>query len=234
MAALNPPKKIQSIERGFAILEVLSLAGEPLSLQAISQQVALNKTTVHGLLSTMLALGYVSKANHEYSLGLRLRELSKPLEQHDEVIRRHFYSLLKKMAQTTHSTAYLAIPSGAQEYLYIDAIEQDTPLTIRSPRGIQEGLTTSAIGKVFLAFNDELKRTLRLAKALSPKQEKELQQITQQGYALDLEEAEPNLNCLAIPLYIKGVCVAAAGVRGSSNEFSQVRLRHFAQVFISF
>lgn len=234
MAVLTTSKKIQSIERGFAILEQLSLAGEPLSLQAISQQVALSKTTVHGLLSTMLALGYVSKTNHEYSLGLRLRELSKPLEQHDEAIRRHFHSLLKKMAHTTRNTAYLAVQSGAQEYLYIDAIEQDTPLTIRSPRGIREGLTTSAIGKVFLAFNDELRRTLRLSEALSPEQEKELQQIAQQGYALDLEEAEPNLNCLAIPLYIKGECVAAAGVSGSSKELNPARLRHFAQVFLSF
>ncbi|WP_228558708.1 IclR family transcriptional regulator domain-containing protein [Vibrio owensii] len=125
-----------------------------MSLQQVSEAVALNKTTVHGLLATMNELGYVSRVKQGYTLGLRFRDLSKPLEQKDESIRRHFASLLKKMAQLTDNTAYLAVQSGAQEYLYLDAIERDNPLTIRSPRGKREGLTTSAIGKVFLAFDE--------------------------------------------------------------------------------
>lgn len=229
----SPTKKIQAVERSFAILEALSLADAPLSLQAISQQVALHKTTVHGLLATLHALGYVGKTGHDYHLGLRLRELSKPLEQHDEAIRRHFYPLLRNMAQLTGHTAYLALPSGTQEYLYIDAIEQDTPLTIRSPRGVREGLTTSAIGKIFLAFNPALRRTLRLTQPLSPELEQALQQVATQGYALDLEEAEPGLNCLAIPLYRNGEFVAAAGVSGASSEFTQARMIQFAGEFLS-
>lgn len=226
------PKRIQSVGRSFAILEVLSMADRPLSLQEISQAVELRKTTAHGLLGTMSALGYIARVKQGYTLGLRLRELSKPLEQKDESIRCHFSSMLKKMAQLTNNTAYLAIQSGTQEYLYIDAIERDNPLTIRSPRGKREGLTTSAIGKVFIAFDDELRRSLRLTGQLSILLEKELNQVTKQGYALDLEDAEPHLNCLAIPLYQEGNLVAVAGVSGSSDELNKARLIHFASVFI--
>ncbi|GAM75081.1 transcriptional regulator [Vibrio ishigakensis] len=225
------PKRIQSIERGFSILEVLSLAEKPMSLQAISDAVEISKTTVHGILATLSALGYVSRVEQGYALGLRLRELSKPLEQNDESIRLHFSVLLKQMAQLTDNTAYLAVQSGAQEYLYIDAIERDNPLTIRSPRGKREGLTTSAIGKVFLAFDDGLRRALRLRGELSVGLERELNQVFEQGYALDLEEAEPNLNCLALPLYLDGKLVAVAGVSGSSEELNEKRLIHFAAVF---
>lgn len=225
------PKRIQSIERGFSILEVLSLSDEPMPLHSISDAVALSKTTVHGILATLAALGYVARVEQGYTLGLRLRELSKPLEQNDESIRQHFNGLLRQMAQLTDNTAYLAVQSGTEEYLYIDAIERDNPLTIRSPRGHREGLSTSAIGKVFLALDEGLKRSIRVRNGLSRRLESELKQVTKQGFALDLEEAEPNLNCLAIPLYLDGRLVAVAGVSGSSDELTKERLIHFAGVF---
>lgn len=227
------PKRIQSIERGFALLEALSIHDQPMTLQSITEACSLNKTTAHGLLSTMSALGYVSKVDGGYTLGLRLKELSKPLEQRDEQIRRHFIDLIKSMAQLTNNTAYLAVPSGVKEYLYIDAIERDNPLTIRSPRGRREGLTTSAIGKVFLAFDDDLKRTLRVQGELSAELERELSEVKDNGYALDLEQAEPNLNCLAIPLFWKGKLVAAAGICGAASDLTSSRLIHFAGVFIT-
>ncbi|WP_114766802.1 IclR family transcriptional regulator [Vibrio rhodolitus] len=226
------PKRIQSVERSFIILETLSLSDAPLSLQTISESVQLNKTTVHGLLATMCSLGYVTNSKQGYALGLRFRELSKPLEQKDEVIRRHFSSLLKNMAQLTNNTAYLAIKSGQQEYLYIDAIEKDNPLTIRSPRGKREGLATSAIGKVFLAFDKALQRQFRLQNAFPQSLNDELQEVIRLGFALDLEQAEPNLHCLAFPLYLSGELVAVAGVSGAATELTQPRLVHFAQTFL--
>ena len=55
-------KTIQSIERGFAMLELLSLEGKPLSLQEISQSLALSKSTAHGILATMSNLGYIERS----------------------------------------------------------------------------------------------------------------------------------------------------------------------------
>ncbi|WP_162047906.1 IclR family transcriptional regulator [Vibrio taketomensis] len=225
-------KRIQSVERSFSILEALSLSEQSLSLQNISEIVALNKTTVHGLLATMCALGYVNRTKQGYSLGLRIRELFRPLEQKDEAIRRHFNGLLNQMAQLTNNTAYLAVKGGEQEYLYIDAIERQNPLTIRSPRGRREGLATSAIGKVFLAFDKELLRQFRLQTSLPPELEKELSQVLTNGYSLDLEQAEPNLNCLAFPLYMAGELVAVAGISGAATELTHQRLIHFAEVFL--
>ncbi len=189
---------------------------------------------MHGLLATMSAMGYVSRESNGYALGLRLRELSRPLEQQDEAIRLHFNALLKAMAHLTNNTAYLAVRSGAREYLYLDAIERDNPLTIQSPRGKREGLTTSAIGKVFLAFDDDLRRQLRLQEQISPALEQELKLVADSGFALDLEEAEPGLNCLAIPLYKDSRFVAVAGVSGASRELGKDRLSQFARAFLKF
>lgn len=57
------PKTIQSIERGFAMLELLSMADSPLSLQEISQSLTLSKSTAHGILATMSHLGYINAAS---------------------------------------------------------------------------------------------------------------------------------------------------------------------------
>ncbi|MGL5249502.1 MAG: IclR family transcriptional regulator [Enterovibrio sp.] len=224
-------KTIQSLERGFALLETLSFTESPLSLQAIAQAIDLPKTTAHGLLATLVKLGYVERAGRAYQLGLRLRELSKPLEQRDEAIRRHFLPLLKKMAQLSNNTAYLAVQSGSNEYLYIDAIEKANPLTIRSPRGRRESLVDSAIGKIFVSFEPQLQRTLRLQDALTPALEAEIEQISAQGFALDLENAQLGLHCLAIPLYINGALVAAAGISGAADELTVDKLTHFAHIF---
>lgn len=224
-------KTIQSLERGFALLETLSFAESPLSLQAIAQAIDLPKTTAHGLLATLVKLGYVERAGRAYQLGLRLRELSKPLEQRDEAIRRHFLPLLKKMAQFSNNTAYLAVQSGSNEYLYIDAIEKANPLTIRSPRGRRESLVDSAIGKIFVSFEPQLQRTLRLQDALTPALEAEIEKICAQGFALDLENAQLGLHCLAIPLYINGALVAAAGISGAADELTVDKLTHFAHIF---
>jgi len=136
------------------------------------------------------------------------------------------------MTLLSNNTAYLAIQSGADEYLYIDAIEKDNPLRIRSPRGRRESLIDSAIGKIFVSFNPQLERILRMQGALTPWLEMEIEQISQQGFSLDLEQAEPRLNCLAIPLYMNGDLVAAAGLSGAADELTQAKLRHFAQVFL--
>ena len=230
---VNNTRNIQSVERTFLILETLSLSPTELSLQEISVSVGLNKTTAHGLLATLHSLGYVIKNKAGYGLGLRFRELSKPLEQKDEAIRSHFYPLIERMAKMTDNTAYLAVQSGVQEYLYIDAVEKNNPLTIRSPRGKREGLISSAIGKVFLSFDDSLLRHLRLKGQVSSQLEKELAKVKKRGFALDLEQAEPNLHCLAIPLYQEGELVAVAGVSGDAKELTQARLEHFANLFLS-
>lgn len=230
---MSNTRNIQSVERAFLILEALSLSSTELSLQEISVRVGLNKTTAHGLLATLHSLGYVTKSKAGYSLGLRFRELSKPLEQKDEAIRSHFYPLIERMAQMTDNTAYLAVQSGAQEYLYIDSVEKSNPLTIRSPRGKREGLISSAIGKVFLTFDESLLRQLRLKGQISSQLEAELTEVKKRGFALDLEQAEPNLHCLAIPLYQEGELVAVAGVSGNAKELNLSRLEHFAKLFLS-
>jgi len=139
------------------------------------------------------------------------------------------------MTSTTGQTAYLAVPGGSRDYLYIEAIEGDNPLTIRSPRGKREGLTTSAIGKLFVAMDEELdlRRSLRKVGKLSAIMEEKLDRIIQQGYSIDHGGAQEGLSCMSIPLYQDGKLVAAAGMSGPSQELTTSILRDYAAIFKS-
>jgi len=230
---INEAKRIQSVERTFFILETLAQHNTAISLQKLSLILSINKTTLHGLLNTMAALGYVNNTGGDYSLGLRLNEFSRSLEYKYEELRLRFLPLIKEMTTLTGQTAYLAVTGGSRDYLYIEAIEGDNPLTISSPRGKREGLTTSAIGKLFVALDTELdlRRSLRKVGKISAVLEQKLDMIVEQGFSIDHGGAQEGLSCMSIPLYQNGKLIAAAGMSGPSLELTSAKLSEYANIF---
>lgn len=228
MATVNESKGIQSVERAMAVLEVIATAGGELRLVDLVDALGLHKSTLHGLLNTLCALGYISRRGSRYALGLRLREIAQPLSDADDLLKVAFGPALNALADMTGENCYLAVPCGTRHYLYIDAILQKGSATSSSPRGRREGLRTSAIGKVFLALDGDLSRSLRKAGMLESGLEQELLSITEKGYALDLEQAEEGLNCLALPLRQQGRLVASFSVAGPVERLPQQRLEALA------
>lgn len=218
---INENKGIQSVERAMLILESIAAAGGEIRLVDLAAHTGLHKSTLHGLLNTLAAMGYISRRGTHYALGLRLREIAQPLNDADARIRETFAPALRMLAERTGETCFLAVPCGTREYLYMDAL-------VASPRGRRAGLTTSAIGKVFLAFDEDLRRSLRRAHLLPATLEVELARIVTEGYALDLEEAEPGLNCVALPLRLQGRVVAALGVAAPASRLPKSALRTLA------
>ncbi|QDD88626.1 IclR family transcriptional regulator [Pseudomonas oryzihabitans] len=225
---IDENRRIQSVERALRVLEVIAAQGGEARLSELVAQLGLHKSTLHGLLNTLAAMGYVSRQGTRYILGLRLRDIAQPLADADATLRSAFAPAMWALADRSGETCYLAVPCGTREYLYLDAVEGNGSLRVGSPRGRREGLTTSAIGKLFLAFDPMLLRSLRRAQLIPVALEDDLARIIEQGYALDLEEAEPGLNCLALPLRRQGRVVAALGVAGPAQRLGESTLRSLA------
>ena len=221
---IDETRLIQSIERAMTLLEVLASQGGESRLVDLSERLGLHKSTLHGLLNTLAVMGYVTRRGTHYALGLRLREIAQPLFDSDAALRLAFQPALCALAERSGETCYLAVACGTREYLYIDAMEGSSNLRLASPRGRREGLTTSAIGRIFLAYDLDLLRSLRRASVMPPTLEMELKRIGEQGYAMDLEEAEPGLNCFALPLWQQGRVVAALGTAGPASRLSKSRM----------
>ena len=226
---IDDSRRIQSVERAMSLLETIAAAGGQARLVDLADRLGLPKSTLHGLLNTLAAMGYITRRGTRYALGLRLREIAQPLADADATLLAAFVPALRALAERSGETCYLAVPRGTREYLYLDALEGTCSLRVASPRGRREGLTTSAIGKVLLAEDPVLTRNLRRGGQLSQQLQQELEDIARQGYALDLEEAEPGLNCLALPLRLRGRTVAALGTAGPAQRLHEPLLRRLAR-----
>lgn len=111
---VNENKRIQSVERAMAILETIAAAGGEARLVDLAETMGLHKSTMHGLLNTLAALGYVSRQGTGYALGLRLREIAQPLNDADALLKEAFAPALSALVQLTGETCYLAVPCGTR------------------------------------------------------------------------------------------------------------------------
>lgn len=227
MPIINKHNQIQSVERAMLVLETIADVGGEVRLIDLTAQLGLNKSTLHGLLSTLASMGYVDRNGTKYRLGLRLRAITQPIADEDAQLREAFRPALLSIYERTGMNSYLAVPSGTSDYLCLDVLR--TPVSAQQKQKINTGLINTAIGKVFLAYDKELLRSIRKAGPLPTVLEQELDSVNLQGYALDLEEAETGLNCVALPLRRHGKVVAALSVSGSSEELKPTILHQIAK-----
>lgn len=71
-------KGIQSLERAFSIIEIMTTDENESSVSDLARKTGLNKTTVFRMLDTLANLGYVSKnqKTEKYSLTLKFLKIS--------------------------------------------------------------------------------------------------------------------------------------------------------------
>jgi IclR family acetate operon transcriptional repressor len=212
---MSEVRLIQSIERATAILEIIAQEGGAARLQHIAEHTKLGKTTAHNLLKTLDELGYVHRraGDTRYHLGGRILNLAR-IAGDDGALRSRLRPALEALARRTGEMVYLAVPSG-DEVCYLDAIEP-------CPIGVREPLEGSAVGLVFLAFMPGLgKRVLASrADALGPQILSEIKTVATRGFALDLENYQPGLHCVAIPWREGGEVRASVGLSGPSARLS--------------
>lgn len=228
-AAFDKSESASSIGRVFAILGALGDAGQ-IGISELSHRLGLSKTTVHRVLQTLKALGYVAQEieTDRYRLTIRLFELgAKALESVDLV--READVEMRRVAQATREAVHLGA-FDEDAIVYIHKIDSDYGLRMQSRIGRRNPLYSTAIGKVLLAwmepadarevlshveFRKSTPRTLASADAVLGI----LPRVREQGYGEDNEEQEEGLQCIAVPVFDRFGRVAA----GLSISFPTMR-----------
>jgi IclR family transcriptional regulator, acetate operon repressor len=222
-------RSIQSVQRAMQLLEALSAGGGAARLIDLSDATGLSKSTVHGVLDTLVAMGYVTRERSRYALGLKLEVTARPLSEQSTRLRHAFAPALRAFNALCGENCFLAVPCGTRAYLTLDSLDgEGRPLALPADER-RDALTTSAVGKTFLAHHPALARRLRLADRIAPKLEKELVRIGTEGVAFDLQGSGEGLNCIALPLRMRGRVVAAIGAGGPSERLNAASMRHLAR-----
>jgi IclR family KDG regulon transcriptional repressor len=200
-----------SVKRAITILEYLAKAEEPRELAAISDDLAMNKSTAHRFLSTLREMGYVRQEpdTGRYSLGSRIAWLAaRFLEKMD--IREVARPILEELVRQSGETIHVGI-IDRDEVVCIDMIEGRQPLQVTSRVGSRMPVHSTALGKAILANLPESEWQRYVSEVgLTPytpntivAQEaffEHLRQVRRQDYSIDNVEYKEGVRCVAAPV----------------------------------
>jgi len=232
----NVSKQIQSIARAVAILDHLAGNGNEDSLSNISRTIGLSKSTTYSIIATLEQLGLVQQdqVSARYSLGMKLFELGQVVHS-SMVLRKIAVPLLQDLVAKYGETAHLGVLSQG-EVVYIDKVNSPHSIGISSQIGGRNPAHCTGVGKMLISALTAVEVEKIIAeKSLKKFTEKtitnpavlqqHLHKIREQGYAVDDEEIESGLRCVAAPVRNhRREVVAAISLSGPAQRMDTEKL----------
>ena len=225
----------QTLTRGLEL--IAAVVQGPLSLAELSQQVGLTRSTVHRLAAALVEHRYLKFVRGSgYSLGPRLLELGY-LASRQLSISRVARDHLEQLAANTMDTVYLGVLDGSRA-LYLDKIPGSRRVEVTAGVGERLPLRSTGVGKALIldAEEHELRgyydHEARQGYGYSIDLESWLARMRQyaaSGCALDLEEDEDQIRCVAAPIRdVTGTIVAAISVASAAQYMDDNRVHGLA------
>ncbi len=213
------------LAKAFAILETLQQSPRRAErLKTLAEAVKMPKATVFRLLRTLKDLGYLEYdfETETYRLAERLRQLGEP--GIGPVLVRLVRPAMMRLVAEFEQTVNMATVEGGR-LIYKDVQEGLRAVRMRPIPGVFLSWDKTALGKSILAFypRDRAISLLRLNPAELEQRSRqplwdELGRVRKTGFALDLEESEEGLCCVAAPILGQiGAPVASISVSGSAS-----------------
>ena len=231
--------RVNSVAKAIMVIEGIYQAQRSLSIKELASELGMHKSTLHHLVSTLTEFGFLAQDpdTKKYNIGLHLVEIGQAyLQQLD--LRSIAHPFLERLVREAGETAHLLILDH-YDVVYIDKVEnlsQPTALRCSSYIGRRTGAYATAAGKALLAHLPEAEIRQYLEKqGLTPKTaytitdpEKllsVLQRIKKDGFALDLQENEVGLQCVAAPIFNREArCIAALSISGPIGRMTLERI----------
>lgn len=236
---------VQSVQRAFALLEILAAKPDGLPIKELAETVSLPKSTVHRMLLNLIGLGYVSqnKSNGHYRATLKMFEVASGIVARMDIVS-FARDELDKLSHDTGRAVHLVLPDG-QDIVYVYKAEGNlasASMRMASHVGMRSPMYCTGVGKAIMAqlpYN-EAARIWDNSKVrpLTPNTitsfnvlEKQLAQIKKRGWAVDDEENELGIRCVATALPTPGPtggAMAAFSVTGLAPQMDDEQLQHIA------
>ncbi len=222
-------ERLSSVATAIRLLKAFSEDEEEIGISLLARRLGLAKSTVHRLASTLLAEGLLEqdRDSGKYRLGIALFRLGALVRRRMDVsneARPYLYDLRQKVNESVH----LAILDGT-EIMYVYNLESTHAIRMRSDIGVRKPAHCTAEGQAILAFQgeDAIARVIaaglpaRTPKTITSPEKftKALAVVRQRGCAVEDEESEPGMVCVAAPIRDdSGVVVAAVGIAGPATR----------------
>lgn len=214
------------LDRAAAILGAFDATHRELTLAALVARCGMPRSTTHRTADRMLRLGWLDRPKDRYRIGNRLFEISSLAPIRHE-LREAVLPFLQDLYNAMKTTVQLGVLDRTQ-ILVVEKITGHRPMPMLSQVGGTIPAYCSGLGRAILAFSDSetidtvlnadmparTPRTLTNPVAIV----RELTAIPHRGWAVDREEGNIGVTCVAAPIFGPlGDVVAALSVTGPST-----------------
>lgn len=226
------PAGARTLERGLSLIDHVAAGAH--RLEDITKASGLSRSATHRMLTSLVAGRYLSQQpDHSYHLGIKLLELGTKAEANislpDAV-----QTILAGIAKTTRDTTHLGILSG-DYVLYLAKARGHRGIEMSSRPGARLRAQNTAMGKALLAAQhslDEAATSFDPGAAATPRSIQDvddfraaLERAKADGYALDDQERELGISCVALAIPdLLGQVAAAVSISAPSVYMTPERI----------
>ncbi|HXE12290.1 MAG TPA: IclR family transcriptional regulator [Bryobacteraceae bacterium] len=232
IAYLRRSNEVSSVRKALELLGCFSPQAPSWPLSELARHLQIPKSTAHNLLRTLQSLDFVrqSPETRTYQLGPRAMELGLVFASNSDILS-HARTVMNRLAEKTGETVKIGILSNDQ-VLIMAAVESAHQLHTRGDLGTRWPLHSSSLGKAILSTlqPEELAEVLGskgmrqfTKNTISTLEEMELEvkRIRARGYAVDQQENEAGVCCVAAP--ISATLQGVSGAIGVSGPCVRIR-----------
>jgi IclR family transcriptional regulator, pca regulon regulatory protein len=233
---------VQSLERGLAVIRVLSSPGPGIASADVARATGLTRAAARRFLLTLERIGYVRSDGRLYALTPRVLELGYAYLSSltlPELAQPHLQTLVERV-QESSSVSLL----DGEEIVYVARAATRRIMTVAISVGTRFPAYATSMGRVLLAGLDERELVaffehadLKPLTAGTLTQERalrsELDRVRRQGWALVDQELEQGLRSVAAPIHDGGGRTIAAvnvSAHASRTTLEEVRRRLLPQL----
>ena len=149
---------VPAVTRALTLLDHLAQQREPMSLAQLTHELALPKSSVHGLCNTLMSFGYLRRQpDGAFLIGPRVMSLAEAFVSGIDVAR-EFNALWADAGAAPEETVVLSVLSGC-DALYVAVRNSARPLGLAFNVGMRLPAYLSGSGRAMLAYRapDELR-----------------------------------------------------------------------------
>lgn len=204
---------MKTVNKLIKIVDLLAENSSGLTRDQFTEKLDIPDSTMHRLLKTLerhqiLQSEYVRKKK-KYQIGLKILEYSSSFVKSSNLVN-SAYPLMEELMSELQKTIHLAVPNEKKVVYVNTALNPNSP-KLSTEIGKQVPVYCTALGKSMLAFMSSKRKNALLDGMTFEKHtpntiterdllEKELVETKERGYAIDDEEWDLGIKCVAVPI----------------------------------
>lgn len=235
--------KVLSVDKALLILKLLADKGKGMKLTEIADELDINKSTLHGIISTLRFHGFVDQdeKTQKYRLGLYLIDLGDITGKSLDIIQISS-PIIDAVSAKVQETVHIGkLDSSKLDVIYVNKKESKQSMRIFTSIGARNPSYCTGVGKVMLAYsnNEVLENVLKSEfqrytdNTIIDKEafRQRLKQYKTQGYAIDNEEYSIGLKCVAAPIFnFRGEPVYGISISGPTVRMTEQKIEECIEI----